>query len=788
MAAGRDGLAETLLGIAFLGEAGAVGALVQAGGGQQFVNRLVRSLPSLGTDPRMLAALRDQLPFLAEAAPVPFVEALESLLQGDSARLKPLFADRGFFGPSFQSGLLWALEGLAWSADYLPRVTMMLGRLDEVDPGGNVGNRPRNSLRDIFLAWHPGTSAALEDRVTAIQLLHAKHPQTAWWLLLKLLPQTHDSAVPTHEPTWRDFGRSEMPVLTNQLVSDSYRKYAELAFVFAETHLQRQIDLLDAYPQFPSEYRERIVKMLIASSTDDLSDELRYQAWKALHDMVSHHRAFGDADWAMKESDLKQLEDLASRYVPTDPVRQHGWILDNQWPETGFKSDDFDGKQRDIDQRRRNAMENILDQLGWEGVHAAIRKYQHPYITAIVLAGMVDDRPLLSALDTWAMDGSANCLSAIQAASGAKLRLSGEAWTELLITHLMSSDWAVDAKANALMNYPAAVETFRLVATLGVDVEKYYWEHCWLHAGDGDAATKQLIAESYMHHGRAVDLLSTLDKGLNELGVEFVLRILEQTIKSLNEGRSPIDSMLGYHLKRAFKWLRMQPGASELDVARLEYPFLPLLTGAARGQEEELVLHKLLAHDPDFFVQVLCDLYKPANGAPEHADEHRKSKGLAAWRLLESWRLVPGLTAERSIDKDVLFAWVNKARALAREKKRTDIADQHIGKVLYHAPSDPSDESWPPLAVLELIENSDSQHLGRGFALECINSRGVTSRAPLDGGELERREEDKWRRLAKALSTRWPRVRALFESIADDWSGQAEWHDQDAEKMRMRWS
>jgi hypothetical protein len=131
---------------------------------------------------------------------------------------------------------------------------------------------------------------------------------------------------------------------------------------------------------------------------------------------------------------------------------------------------------------------------------------------------------------------------------------------------------------------------------------------------------------------------------------------------------------------------------------------------------------------------------------------------------------------------------VEKARALAGEKDRIDVGDQQIGKVLYHAPRDPNDKSWPPLPVLAVIENLNTKHIGRGFALECVNSRGVTSRAPLDGGKLERDEESKWRERAKALGARWPRVRALFEAIAEDWKSQAKWHDEDAEKMRMRWS
>ena len=281
-----------------------------------------------------------------------------------------------------------------------------------------------------------------------------------------------------------------------------------------------------------------------------------------------------------------------------------------------------------------------------------------------------------------------------------------------------------------------------------------------------------------------------MGKGFDGLGADLVLRIIDETIKRMDEGRRPTDSsMFGWHLQRAFKWLGKQPEVNPLDIARLEYPFLPLITDTGREDSEELVLHKLLAQDPSFFIQVLCDLYKPANRPREQpANETTESRAKAGWRLLRSWKLVPGVNQNNSIEKDFLVDWIEKARSLAAEKDRAEVADQHIGKVLYHAPADPVDKTWPPLPVLELIETLNTKHIGRGFALECVNSRGVTSRAPLDGGRLERDLEIVWRARAKALGSRWLRVRALFNAIADDWKSQAKWHDEDAEKTRMRWS
>ncbi len=786
----RDGLAETLLSIAYLGGT-SFSSRSGIVSGQDFVNRVVRALPGLASDPRMLASLRDQLPYLAEAAPLPFVEALESLLQGDSARLKPLFVDRGFFGSTFQSGLLWAMETLAWSTEYLARVSLILCHLESIGSGGNNGNRPINSLREIFLAWHPGTSASIENRVAVLRLLHEKHPEVAWMLLLKLLPHAHDSASPTQEPTWRDFGRSEMPVLTKHAVALAYRKYAELCLDLADGDLKKQITLIPEFPQFPAEYRKRILDMLNTMSSQFPPESLRVETRDALRKLVAHHRAFNDAQWAMKESDLQELEATAAKYLPVDPLNRHKWVLDDQWPQTGFKADDFEGNEREIARRREEAINDILNHLGWAGIHRAITESKCSPVVATALAETsVSDTELFAAFDVWSIETSPNQLWGIRAASRVRLRITGDDWTRRLIAHAQLAGWTEEVLANAFLDYPATMDTFRLIASLGGNVEKYYWEHNWIHVSGGDGETKRAVAENYIRFGRAADIFGAVGNSLAHLGGPLVLQIIEQIIVQLNENRLPQDrSMFSFYLGNAFKWLRNQSDVTDMEVARLEYPFLALLTGRGHKHDETLTLHRLLSEDAEFFVQVLCDLYKPATATREQpADARAKEKATAAWRLLESWELVPGVQGDGSVSKEILNDWVAEARQLALDKDRADLADQHIGKMLYHVPADPRTNDWPPAFVLELIEKLDTKHIGRGFALECVNSRGVTSRAPLDGGSLEREEEVVWRMRAKKLGSKWPRVRALFDSMADNWVSHAKWHDDDAQKMRMRWS
>ena len=106
---------------------------------------------------------------------------------------------------ALHTGLLWALEMLAWSPDHLTRATLLLGRLARIDPGGRSANRPAESLRSIFLSWHPQTAASVDQRFVAIDLLRQREPDVAWRLMRNMLPEGGTIATPTPVPRWRDW-------------------------------------------------------------------------------------------------------------------------------------------------------------------------------------------------------------------------------------------------------------------------------------------------------------------------------------------------------------------------------------------------------------------------------------------------------------------------------------------------------------------------------------------------------------------------------------------------------
>ena len=165
-------------------------------------------LKNANEDWRLWASLSGVLWLLAEAAPDCFLDAVEADLKQPEPVLASLVRSTGdpMFGSAYHSGLLRALEVLAWSPDHLVRVVLVLARLDGIDPEselrpddnmrGRVAHRPLSVLRELFRSWSPQTSATLDDRLAVLNRLRRSHGDVAWHVMQSMLPEIHSRRTP----------------------------------------------------------------------------------------------------------------------------------------------------------------------------------------------------------------------------------------------------------------------------------------------------------------------------------------------------------------------------------------------------------------------------------------------------------------------------------------------------------------------------------------------------------------------------------------------------------------
>lgn len=775
----RDGLATTLLLIAVLHEEA---GLVISGGitPQGFVDRIIEELPGLRRDHRLLASFRDELPLLMEAAPRPLLSALEHLLEGDGAKIRPMFREvGGLLAPSgAHTGLLWALETVAWDPDLLPRVAMILAKLAAVDPGGRLHNRPLNSLREIFLPWHPGTNASVAQRMAVLDQIVARDPSIGWSLLVALFPEHQDVAHPTETPRYREAGASERELLTWGRVFEGYRGVVERALQLVDDDIERWQTAIEEMHRFEPALRQRTCELLegfVARGAGGSGVRL----WALLQKTVNRHRAFHDTDWALKEPDLVRLDAIMRAAQPADIVERVEWLFNDDYP--CVPSPESTGRRDAVDLAREEAVREVIATAGPSALVRFADRVAYPYhiaMSAKTSLSSIDDYDQLVRQSLGRGDRLGNFALAL---SGEAQRRFGNDWQQRVRRLAETRQWTAEEIATLVLGWQDAPSTWDAVEELGSEVAASYWsrKRAWPSSDLPSDALQRAIGR-YLAVGRGTAALETMEREIRRVPVDQIFAVLDALPAEIARMERPASSMLVHAIGETLRELGTRGDIPKIDVAKREYALLPLFG----YRERPLTLHRVLAESPELFVSVLSDVFRPKSGDPAEPTEEQRVRAEIGYRILSSFRMVPGHRGD-GLDRDALYRWVREVRRLASDADRIDIADEQIGQILAHASDDPEDHAWPHCAVRDLIEELASQHVERGVEVERHNVRGVVSKAIFEGGRQERALAEEARGWARA-SARWPRTAAMLLSVAQMWDAMADREDQRARHDEMR--
>lgn len=770
-----EGLADTL---AIMGARNETAPLAGGVTSADVAARIVRKLlDRANADWRLWASLAGILPLLAEAAPDEFLNGVANGLEGKSPVLLNLFSEGdSLFGSSPHTGLLWALETLAWSPDHLVRVTLLLGKLARLDPGGQLANRPANSLREIFLLWHPQTAAPLNQRLCVLRKLCESEPEVAWPLLQSLLPQGSSVASGTNKPRWREWAAdSSAGITSGELIAATREVVASMLTMVGDNRLRWQI-LIESLPAVPVDQQDAIIDGLANMQVEHLATPERTAIWNALREFISKHRSYPDAGWALRNERLNRLDEIYNRFEPADPAMGHDWLFTHRPALPEGRGSDWRAYQKTVEAARIDAIHTIYAESGLRGVQRLVTRVECPLILGSILAGsklvkQEEDELLRKHLAA----GDAAYAEFARGFVAGRVSNQGREWAEAKLAGV-AQGWSAEQKAELLGCLPCDQRTWDLAQSAGPAAEKRYWRIIppyWIGIEDTEAATRK-----FLEFGRpypAVALLADYSEQ-GTLPAELIAEALESLLHTERENDEPVGS-LSYHVSKLLDALVASEGIDDSRIACLEWAFLPLLDRHERKPE---LLHRELGRSPDFFGDVVSLVYK-AEGeeAPELSSEEQ-AQSERAWELLLAWRTVPGTTADGNIDGDALKMWVRRARELLAASGRAKVGDQTIGQVLSGSPVG-DDGSWPHSAVRDVIEEVASGHLEKGVETGVYNSRGFVSKSLWEGGAQERQLAERYARYAETTRDRWPRTAAMLRRIAARYSGEARQEDAEAE-------
>ena len=243
---------------------------------------------------RLWHQLAEMLPLLAEAAPDVFLLAVEDDLNRSSPILLNLFQEESdgtlSLGPSSpHPHLLWALETVCWSAEYLVDGVRSLAQLALLEPGGTSGNRPIASLTSILSGWIRHTSATLDERLNAIDAVYRVADEIGWKLTLDLWPTDHAFIVPPSAPHFRDWKPTKTSVPMGEWIAFTHAM-VDRAIDHAGVDAGRLAHLADGLAAVPPDDRDRIVALFENLVQEDVLDsEARLVLWERLHELVVRH-------------------------------------------------------------------------------------------------------------------------------------------------------------------------------------------------------------------------------------------------------------------------------------------------------------------------------------------------------------------------------------------------------------------------------------------------------------------------------------------------------------------
>lgn len=761
----RNGLAETL---ALLGSHPKALTSCSFGKAETTAVLAVREILA-GADWVLWAGLNDLLPLLAEAAPVEFLDAVETALRSDPCPFEMVFAQEslgGIMGANYTTGLLWALETLAWDAECLTRVVIILGELAARDPGGNSGNRPANSLTTILLPWLPQTCAPVEKRRAAVATLLNELPNVAWKLLLRLLPESHQISSGSRRPAWRETIPGDWSkAITRREYWEQVDAYAGLAIGAVKSDLSKLAELIERLNGLPLPAQEQLLAHLESDSVMAMPEADRLRLWTELVDLVSKHRKFADAEWAIKPEPVDRIAAVAERLAPDAPAFRHQRLFTERDFDLYEKKGNYEDQQKELEERRQRALEEIAATGGVQSALAFAASVQSPWRVGIAfgfVAGDDADRTVLPGL----LDTEQKALA--QFAGGfvrGRFRSRGWPWVDEIDT----SQWAPAQMGQLLSYLPFTPDTWALSARLLGKDESPYWTKT--NANPYEANTGLEVAvDQLIGNGRPYAALRCLDRMQHDKGPFDSARVVRALLAALgsSEGAHAMDE---YQTVEIIKALQDDPGTNPDDLFQVEWEYLPFLD--RHHQAFPKLLERRLANDPGFFCKVIRLVFRSNKEElpTEEPTEQAKNVATNAYSLLSKWSTPPGFREDGSYNGDALAGWLDAVKTECTETGHLEIAMEMVGHALIHTPADP-DGLWIHRSAATALNANDAGDMRDGFSTELFNSRGVHG---FTAGREEQEFAAKYRSQADAveaggfhrLATSLRELVAHYEHAAD---------------------
>lgn len=750
------------------------------------IQKIIREL----LEPLTARTLEDQcdaLPAYAEAAPGTFLSIIEQDIDENEGKevfdfFRPISTSSS--GSPSRAEMLWALESLAWSGEYLARVARILARIAEEEIADNWANSATNSLSAIFRSWIPQTSVPVNKRIEVFnRLLEERrnkefHDSVVWSLCIEQLNTGHRTGHCSYKPKWRTDGHEHgEPATENEnleFIRNAARQAIDWQYHTKET-LADLIQCLGPPTEIPYEWLPEVWKLTENWHNEkSTSDSDRAWLYEIMHASVDF-RIFPEA---------RRIYEMLE---PSDPILEHRWLFRKFSVPRAKKSDylkstDFRKHAEKIKKQRISALHEIHSKRGVGGL-IELARYGEGQMVIGGLSVQVDsfDDNEAKALVLKALDGitEENSQHMERLIAGTLGGLEDACLEKIL--EGFSEAIPEERFLKILLLAPFGRKTWEFADKLPGEGRLRYWKEVNLRMIYNPSEVNEAV-EKLIQVKRPREAVFLLEYDLKIIEPRRVLRLLETIVKIGNEEQKNYQVNLDQEfVEEAFKYLDERADTPSAQILNLEFEFVNFLERSERGMR---VLERKINEHPELFAEMVVLAYRRDDGqedkVPSSVPENIvKNRAWKMYRSIKAIRRLPGRDEFGNLNTERLIRWIFDVRGRCERRGRLNMGDICIGSLLSNSPEG-NDGIWPFEPVRDALEKIYSEHLGKGFTLGSYDSCRIHIG---HGGDPERAIENKHKEWAQRTQYSHPKTSKMLREIAEHYSDLGRHYDIEAEKF-----